>query len=108
MVSRRQPAGIFAEQRDQRLLEVAGGDPLEVEDRDQHLEGLRPARVGRQNRRREADALRAFADTVAHNKSISVEAGIADMLIRMETGRFKVFTGSRSSKRSGAKSLMFI
>jgi hypothetical protein len=25
------------------------------------------------------------------DKSISVEAGIADMLIRMETGRFKVF-----------------
>jgi hypothetical protein len=40
-----------AEQRHQRLLEVAGGDTLEVEDRDQHLEALRPARVGRQNRR---------------------------------------------------------
>ena len=38
--SRRQPAGILAEQRGQRLLELAGGDPLEVEDRDQHLEGL--------------------------------------------------------------------
>jgi hypothetical protein len=62
----REPAGVFAEQRDQRLLEVAGGDALEVEDRDQHLEALRPARVGRQNGRREADALRAFADTVAH------------------------------------------
>jgi len=37
---RRQPAGIFAEQRDQRLLKVASGNPLEVEDRDQHLEGL--------------------------------------------------------------------
>jgi hypothetical protein len=31
--SRRQPAGIVAEQRGQRLLELAGGDPLEVEDR---------------------------------------------------------------------------
>ncbi len=65
----REPAGVLAEQRDQRLLEVAGGDALEVEDRDQHLEALRPARVGRQNRRREADALRAFADTVAHTRA---------------------------------------
>ena len=54
----REPAGVFAEQRDQRLPEVAGGDALEVEDGDQHLEALRPARVGRQNCRREADALR--------------------------------------------------
>src|SRR4051812_15929835 len=30
---RRQPAGILAEQRGQRLLELAGGNPLEVEDR---------------------------------------------------------------------------
>ena len=37
---RRQPAGIFAEQRDQRLLKVASGDPLEVEVGIQHLEGL--------------------------------------------------------------------
>jgi hypothetical protein len=36
----RQPASVLAEQRDQRLLEVAGGDALEVEDRDQHLEAL--------------------------------------------------------------------
>src|SRR5215831_1534188 len=41
----REPAGILAEQRDQRLLEVAGGDALEVENRDQHLEALRPACV---------------------------------------------------------------
>lgn len=67
--SRRQPAGIVAEQRGQRLLELAGGDPLEVEDRDQHLEALRPARVGRQNRRREADALRAFANAITHARA---------------------------------------
>ena len=29
----------------------------------------RPARVGRQNRRQEADALRAFADAVAHTRA---------------------------------------
>src|SRR6476619_7563124 len=66
---RRQPAGILAEQRDQRLLEVAGGDALEVEDRDQHLEALRPACIRWQNRRRKADALRAFANTIAHARA---------------------------------------
>ena len=65
----REPAGVFAEQRDQRLLEVAGGNALEVEDRDQHLEALRPARVGRQNRRRKADALRAFANPITHARA---------------------------------------
>jgi hypothetical protein len=34
----REPAGILAEQRDQRLREVAGGDALEVEHRDQDAE----------------------------------------------------------------------
>ena len=53
----REPAGVLAEQCDERLLEVAGGDALEVEDRDQHFEALRSARIGRQNRRRKADAL---------------------------------------------------
>ena len=36
----REPAGVLAKQREERLLEVAGGDTLEVEDRDQHLEAL--------------------------------------------------------------------
>src|SRR5712675_108753 len=65
----REPAGVLAEQCDQRLLEVTGGDTLEVEDRDQHLEAFRPAGVGRQNRRRKADALRAFANTIAHARA---------------------------------------
>jgi hypothetical protein len=30
---------------------LAGGNPLEVEDRDKHFEALRSARVGRKNRR---------------------------------------------------------
>src|SRR5262249_48924409 len=34
----REPAGVPAEQCDQRFLEVAGRDALEVEDRDQHLQ----------------------------------------------------------------------
>ena len=69
MVDGREPAGVLAEQREERLLEVAGGDALEVEDRDQHFEALRAARVGRQNRRRKADALRTFADTVADTRT---------------------------------------
>ena len=40
----REPAGVPAEQCDQRVLEVAARDALEVEDRDQHLQALRPAR----------------------------------------------------------------
>jgi hypothetical protein len=58
----RQPASVVAEQRDQRLIEVAGRDALQVEDRDQHFEALRSTRVRRQNRRRKADAFGAFND----------------------------------------------
>src|SRR6476619_2732605 len=65
----RQSAGVLAEQCDQRLLEVSGGDPLEIEDRDQHLQALRPARVGRQNRRRKADAIATFAAAVTHARA---------------------------------------
>src|SRR5213079_2132759 len=60
----REPAGVPAEQCDQRVLEVAGRDALEVEDRD------RPARVGRQNRRRKADSLEAFAAAVTHARAV--------------------------------------
>jgi hypothetical protein len=45
---------------------VARGYALQVKDRDQHLEALRSARIGRQNRRRKADARLALADTVAN------------------------------------------
>src|SRR2546421_10065009 len=62
----RQPPGVLAKQRDQRFLEVAGRDALKVEDRDQYLEALRPTRVGRQNGRRKADALRAFANAITY------------------------------------------
>src|SRR6266436_4271756 len=65
----RKPAGVLAEQRQERFLEVAGGDALEIKDRDQHLEALRSARIGRQNRRRKADPLAAFADAVAHARA---------------------------------------
>src|SRR6266700_3073573 len=61
----REPGRVLAEQRDQRFLEVAGGDALEVEDRDQHVEALRSASIGRQNRRGKANPPRAFADTIA-------------------------------------------
>jgi len=61
--------GVPAEQCDQRVLEVAGRDALEVEDRDQHLQALRPARVGRQNRRQKTDALGTFAAAVTHARA---------------------------------------
>src|SRR5712672_1680810 len=52
----RQPGSILAEQRRQRLGEVAGRDTLQIKDRQQRLDRLRPAHVGRQDRRREPDA----------------------------------------------------
>ena len=54
---RRQPRRVIAEQGRQRLLEVAGRDALQIEDRDQGLQALRPARIGWQQRRCEADTV---------------------------------------------------
>src|SRR5260370_38857414 len=65
----REPACVLAEQCEECLLAVAGGDTLEVEHRDQHLEAFRPARVGRQNRRRKANSLGAWAAAVAHARA---------------------------------------
>src|SRR5262249_33817917 len=48
---RRQPLGLWAEQGRQRLTEVAGADPLEVEPGDQLLDALGLAQVRRQDRR---------------------------------------------------------
>src|SRR5262249_61557697 len=53
----RQPGRILAEQRRQSLGEVAGGDTLQVKDWQQRLDRFRPAHVGRQDRRREPDAV---------------------------------------------------
>jgi hypothetical protein len=50
----------LAEQHDQFLGEVAGGDALEIEERNQHLQVLRSACVGRQSRRGKAHTLGAF------------------------------------------------
>src|SRR3954452_2922265 len=65
----REPTSILAEQGCQRLLEPACGDALEVEDRDQHLEALRAARVRRQDRGAEGNALLARADAVTNARS---------------------------------------
>ena len=48
--------------------EIAGGDALQVKDRKQHLQVLRAPYIGRQDRRREADALRAIGvhPAIAH------------------------------------------
>ena len=53
----RQPGSILAEQRSQRLREVAGRDTLQIKDRQQRLDRFRAAHVGRQDRRREPDAV---------------------------------------------------
>ena len=62
----REAAGVRPEQSRQRLREVARGDALEVENRDQHFEALRSARVRRQDRGAETDALPVRAAAVAH------------------------------------------
>ncbi len=64
----RQTGSILAEQGRQRLLEVAGRDALQVEDRNQHLQALRAPGVGRQDRGSEVDALGIVSCglTVAH------------------------------------------
>ena len=77
----REPAGILAEQCHQRLLEIAGGDALQVEDRDQHLQALRPARVGRQNRRREADALATPSPTRSRTRGQRTATGPMPVMI---------------------------
>jgi len=52
----RQARSVLAEQCGQRFLEVAGRDPLQIVDRDQHLQALGAPRIGRQDRGREANA----------------------------------------------------
>ncbi len=69
MVEAESSAGILAKQSGERPLEVAGRDALEIEDRNQHFEALRAARIGRQNRRRKADARGAFAAPIAHARA---------------------------------------
>src|SRR3954467_1589816 len=53
----RQSGSILAKQRRQRFREVASRDPLQVKDRQQRLDRLRTPHVGRQDRRREPDAV---------------------------------------------------
>jgi hypothetical protein len=48
---------VLPEQHHQSLFEVAGEDALEIEERNQHLEALRSACVGRQKGRRKTDKL---------------------------------------------------
>src|SRR5271157_380986 len=66
----RQAGRILAEQRRQRLLEVAGRDALQVKDRDQHLQTLRAPCVRRKDRRREANAIGIAGSrlTIAHTR----------------------------------------
>ena len=64
----RQSAGVRPEQGGERLGKVAGGNALQVEDRYEHLEAFRAARIGRQDRRRKADAIVGTAKPVAHTR----------------------------------------
>src|SRR5713101_5673346 len=52
----RQARRILAEQGSKRLLEITGRNALQVKDRDQHLQAAGAPRIGRQDRRCEADA----------------------------------------------------
>src|SRR4051812_8506277 len=61
-----QPTRVRAEQRRECVLKVAAGDALEIEDRDQNLEALRAARVGRQDRGCEPDAALTSPGAVAN------------------------------------------
>jgi hypothetical protein len=63
-------------------------EPPLREDRDQHFEALRPACIGRQKRRRKADALRTLADVVAHPRTAHghrPDAGFAAIISLMRT-----------------------
>jgi hypothetical protein len=67
----RQIARIGADERGEGLGEIARRDALQVQERDQHIETFQAARIGRQDRRREADTFVAprapIADTwLAH------------------------------------------
>ena len=64
----RQARRILAERK--RPLEIAGREALQVKDRDQHLQAPRAPRIGRQDRRREVDALGILSDNsaVAHTR----------------------------------------
>ena len=55
----RQVRGLLAQQRPERLLEVAHRDPAQVEHRQQRIQARRPPCPARQDRRGEADALAA-------------------------------------------------
>ena len=54
----RQVGRVLAQQGSQRLLEVAGREPAQIQDRQQRIQALRPPGPFRQDRRGEADAVR--------------------------------------------------
>ena len=77
---RRQPGRVGAQQRRQRLLELAGGDALQVEPGQELLDVLGPPQERRQHLRGEADPLAAFAVTaVAHFRSAHLDRSDAGL-----------------------------
>src|SRR3984893_17925097 len=69
MVEAESPPASLPSKREQRFLEVASRDAFQIEDRNQHFEALRSARIGGQDRRRKADAFHIRADTIAHARA---------------------------------------
>ena len=64
----RQIARIGADERGEGLSEIARRDALQVQERDQHIETFRAARIGRQDRRRKADALFSLQASVTDTR----------------------------------------
>jgi hypothetical protein len=75
----RQSAGVRAEQGGERLGEVAGGNALQVEDRYEHFEAFRAACIGRQDRRRKADAIVGTVEPVAHTRHAHLDCANAPL-----------------------------
>ena len=68
MVEAESPGASWPTRARQRFLEVAGRDALQVQDRDQHIEALRPTRVRRQDGRVEPDVLVLGGLAVTHTR----------------------------------------
>src|SRR3954467_11615731 len=87
----RQARRILAEQRSKRLLEIAGRDSLQVKDWDQYLQAAGAPRIGRQDRRREADApgIILGSATVAHARLAHAA--------RADAGHYLIRAGARTN-----------
>jgi hypothetical protein len=72
---------LFTVEGGQRLGKIAAGDALQVEHRNEHLQALRTPRIGRQDRRGEADAIPVNADAVAHPRQAHLDRADTPVMI---------------------------